>query len=148
MPYYRVSLQHNDSYAFRGDPALTDNQRIHQELVPDMSGEVRSEPRRCAVCGALTSKWNEPLSELVIKKRTFDLSITYDGVLIASQRLKSIYDRNDLSGLVFRPLPHDPMFLAVYASRLVEFDFTRRNTRFIAHCSQCGQYESVEMAPV
>jgi hypothetical protein len=35
------------------------------------------------------------------------------------------------------------MFLAVYASRLVEFDFTRRNTRFIAHCSQCGQYESV-----
>jgi hypothetical protein len=58
---FRVSLQHNDSYAFRAYPPLTEYQRVHQELVPDMSGATLPRAHRCETCGELTQKWEEPL---------------------------------------------------------------------------------------
>lgn len=133
----------NDSYAFRKYPRLTEIQRIHQALVPDMSGASHTEVRRCDVCGELTSKWDELLSHLIIRKRKYDISITYDGVLVVSQRFKSIYEASGLAGLVFRQLPNDPEYFAVTAERVVEFDAERRQTRFIKRCSHCGHYESV-----
>lgn len=143
MTTFRFSLLHNDSYAFRADVPLNQHQRVNQQIAPDMSGASRMGVRRCEVCGELTSKWEEPLFDLIIKKRRLDISITYDGVLIASPRFKSIYEANDLSGLVFRQLPNDPDFFAVYALKMVEFDAGRRKTRFITPCPRCGRFESV-----
>jgi hypothetical protein len=48
----RFSLQWNDTYAFRDFPALTEYQRVHQRLIPDMSGRLRPGVRRCEECGA------------------------------------------------------------------------------------------------
>jgi hypothetical protein len=138
-----IDGQDNDSYAFRTYPKLNQYQRIHQELVPDLSGPSRLEVHRCESCSELTSKWDEPLLGLVIKKRRWDLSITYDGVLIASQRFKTMYDANDLSGLVFHSLPDDHDFFAIRAVKVVEFDADRRQTRFINPCPRCGRFESV-----
>lgn len=135
--------QDNDSYAFREYPSLTDNQRIHQEIVPDMSGASRPGLHRCDLCGKLMAKADEPLSGLVIKKRKYDVSCTYDGIDIVSQRFKTVYEVEHLSGLVFRQLPQDPAFFAIYASKIVEFDAERRETEFENLCARCGQYESV-----
>ncbi|MBL8821905.1 MAG: hypothetical protein JNJ77_04900 [Planctomycetia bacterium] len=143
MGIFRTSLQYNDTYAFRDYPPLTENQRTHQELVPDVSGASHPGIHRCEICGELTSKWEEPLLGLVIKKRKYDISITYDGVLIISQKFKSACSDNNLSGLVFRQLSNDADFFAVQASKTVEFDAERRKTRFIQPCNQCGRYESV-----
>ena len=143
MTIFRFSLQHNDSYAFRTCPPHSEHQRIYQELVPDMSGASRSEVHRCDACGELTSKWDEPLVGLVIKKRRLDISLTYDGVLIASHRFKSTYDANDLSGLVFRQLPDDRDFFAIHALKVIEFDAERRKTQFITPCPRCRIFESV-----
>ena len=133
----------NDSYAFRRYPALTEGQHIHQEVVPDMSGASRPRVHRCEVCGELTQKWEEPLLGLVIRKRKYDISITYDGVLVVSQRFKSIFEAARLSGLQFRALPDDAEFYAAYAPKIVEFDAERRKTRFIKPCQRCGRFESV-----
>ena len=138
-----VDGQDNDSYAFRNYPPLNNYQRIHQKLTPDMSGAIYQVVHRCESCGELTSKWNEPLINLFIKKRRFDISITYDGVLIASQRFKTIYDANHLLGLIFHQLPVDGEFFAIHALKVVEFDAERRKTRFINPCPRCGRFESV-----
>ncbi len=143
MKAFRVSLRHNDTYAFRDSPVLTDYQRVYQGLVPDMSEAAHLSVHRCGKCGELTKKWDEPLSGLVIKNRKYDTSITYDGVVIVSQMFKSIYTAKNLSGLVFRQLPDDNHFFAVHAGRAVRFDHERRKTRLINRCSQCGRYESV-----
>lgn len=143
MGIFRASLQHNESYAFREYPMLTKYQQVHQGLVPDISGASHPSIIRCDQCGELTSKWDEPLSGLVIKKRKYDVSVTYDGVLIVSERFKLIYAENELSGLEFRQLPDDSPFFSVLAARAVEFDAERRKTEFTSHCSQCGCYESV-----
>ncbi len=140
---YRFSLQYNDSYTFRSYPELTANQRVHQEIVPDMSGESRPGLRRCAACGELLDKWQESLSGLVLKKRQLDISCTYDGVTVVSDRFKAAYESAGLSGLTFRQLPDDPEFFAIRPERVVEYDAGRRGTRFINPCPQCGRYESV-----
>ena len=143
MNWFRLSLQRNDSFAFREHPRSTEYQCIHQELVPDMSGTVRSGARRCDTCGELIAKWEEPLTGLVVKCRRHDISVTYDGIVVATVRFKSIYERQKLLGLKFRQLPDDPSFFAVYATRAVQFDAERRKTRFIDRCAECGHFESV-----
>jgi hypothetical protein len=140
---FRASIQHNDTHALRTHPVLTENQRVHQELVPDMSGTSHEGIHRCDRCGELTSKWDEPLSGVIIKKRKYDLSLTYDGIPISSDLFRSVYAENNLSGLKFRRLPDDPKFFAIHATRTIEFDAGRRRTRFINHCQYCGRYESV-----
>jgi hypothetical protein len=143
MALYLFSLQDNDSYAFRMYPRLTDYQQIHQELVPDFSGEAVAGAHRCAACGELLNKWEETLSGLVVKKRRYDIASTYDGVDVVSRRFKSTFEKAGLTGLVFRQLPDDPTFFATGATRAVLFDSERRKTRFVGPCAKCGRYESV-----
>jgi ribosomal protein S14 len=138
-----VDCQFNDSYAFREYPSLTEYQRIHQPILPDMSGPSRAQARRCEVCGELLDKWNEPLDGLVLTKRRYDISVTYDGVDVVSTRFRTLYEEHELSGLEFRQLPDDPSFFAIHATRTVEFDAERRQTRFENKCSECGHYKSV-----
>jgi len=143
MTAYIVDGQDNDSYAFRERSVLTEYQKIHQELIPDMSGAARAGVRRCEACGELLAKWEESLEGLVIEKKNYDISATYDGVDVVSEVFKTAYEENGLSGLTFRPLPDSPSFYAIQATRVVEFDAERRGTRFENQCSSCGRYESV-----
>lgn len=140
---FKFSLQYNDSYAFRDCPELTEYQMIHQEIVPDMSGEPHAGLRRCEACGELLDKWNEPLIGLKIKRRKYDISYTYDCMAVVSQRFKDVVETESLSGLVFRPLPDDPGFYAILAEPVVMFDAERRGTTFKNQCPVCGRYEEV-----
>lgn len=143
MDVYCLDGQRNDSYAFREYPKLTEFQRVHQDIVPDMSGNSRTGFQRCEACGELLDKWNEPLVGLVVKNRRYDFSSTYDGIRTVSQRFKSAYESAGLTGLIFRQLPDDPEFFAIRPERAVEYDAERRGTRFIKPCAHCGCYESV-----
>jgi hypothetical protein len=143
MTAFCVFEQFNDSYAFRIYPRLTAHQQIHQENLPDMSGASRPGVQRCGACGELLNKWNDPLAGLVLKKRQYDISSTYDGVVVVSEAFKTVYETEHLSGLSFRPLPDDPGFYAITAGRIVEYDAERRQTLFVKRCHICNQFESV-----
>lgn len=139
-------MQFNDSYAFRGRPVesrLGQASEIEQTLIPSMTGKPFAGVRRCAQCGDLLSKWSESLAGLVLARRRYDLSITYDGIVIASHRFRSLCQDSGLTGLQFKPLPDDPDFVHVVATIIVPFDSVRRGTRFIRQCAVCGMYESV-----
>ena len=143
MTFFRVSLQSNDTYAFRDQPSLNANQRLHQGLIPDMSGASNDDVRRCRECHELIDKWNESLLRLVVNDRHYDLSLTYDGILVASNRFAEIYNTTGLEGLLIRQLPSDPEFNLVKATRAVCFDYVKRKTRFGNRCPLCGLYDSV-----
>ncbi len=143
MRAYCIFGPDNDSYAFCDQPRLTKNQRMHQAIVPDFSGTSRHGLRRCSACGGLLAKWDEPLRGLTLRKRKYDISETYDGVTVVSERFKSVYAVSGLSGLSFRQLANDAEFFAVQAVRIVLFDSERRSTRFLAFCSTCKRYASV-----
>ncbi len=143
MRAYSVYGQDNDSYAFRDYPPVTENQRIYQEIAPDMSAASRPELRRCKACGEILDKWAEPLSNLVVKKRKYDIGSTYDGMTIVTTRFKDAYEAASLSGLEFRQLPNDAGFFAIRPHKWVVFDAERRKTRFINACPECHRFESV-----
>jgi hypothetical protein len=131
------------AYAFREPPPKSAYPPIHQALVPDMSGRSHPGVRRCEECGELLAKWEEPLGDLVLKKKRFDIGATYDGVDLVSSRFKAVYEENRLIGLDFRPLPKVPAFFAVLPTRVVAYDAERTKTQFIKPCSRCGRFESV-----
>jgi hypothetical protein len=146
---FAVSCQDNDSYAFRPEPEgarRTRAYKLQQSVVPDMSANPYPGPRRCSKCGELLAKEKEPLYGLVIKRRRFDISTTYDGIDIASPAFKSIYESHGLTGLEFIPLPDDPHFFQIRAKRIVKFDAERVGTKFTNQCPLCGRYESVVVA--
>jgi hypothetical protein len=89
------------------------------------------------------AKWDESLHGLTLRKRRYDISETYDGVTVVTQRFKSVYMVGGLSGLSFRQLSNDTEYFAIQAVRSVPFDAERRRTRFLGLCPTCKRYESV-----
>jgi len=104
----------------------------------------RPDVRRCAACGELLDKWNESLTRLRVRgRRKFDISATYDGVLVVSHRFRGACEANALTGLEFTSLPRDPDFSAINSPDVVQFDAERAHTQFINRCSTCGRYKEV-----
>jgi hypothetical protein len=120
---YIVDSHDNDSCAFGDDVALL----------------------RCRKCGELLAKWDEPLDGLRITRRTLDLSVTYDGIEIASAAFQRVVTVNRLSGLKFVPLPDDPKFFQVIATHLVPVDARKSGVEYDKQCRKCGRYESVTL---
>lgn len=143
MSFYRLSFRYNDTYAFRERPFLTRNQHIHQEIVPDMSGSVNQIASRCKKCGELLDKQNQSLVGLQISKRKFDISKTYDGIMIASKRFRKSYVDNGLTGLIFTIIPDDHEFYSMHTTRRVKYDSKQRETEFFDECPFCNQYKSI-----
>lgn len=101
----------------------------------------REDVRRCASCGLLLDKWQEDLPGEALKRLRFDVSYSYDGVLVVSRRFRDLYEGSQMKGLEWIPL--GSRHFAVRAAQVVTFDAKRRGTRFINRCQVCGQYESV-----
>ena len=102
----------------------------------------RADLRRCAVCNQLLNKWEEDLASVPITKTPrYNFSYSYDGVLVATRRVKELIEGEGLVGMTFRPLQRD--LFAARPSAVVAFDAKGRGTRFENKCDTCVSYESV-----
>ncbi len=97
--------------------------------------------RRCSHCGELLER---PffLPNFQLKKKR-DVSATYDGYTVVSQRFVDTWRECCGEGLVFTELPTENGYFLVDADRIVEFDAKRRKTRFEKHKSCCNRYSAV-----
>lgn len=100
---------------------------------------------RCA-CGLHNDKWKHVPLCLQLMKKGLDVSTTYDGAKIVSQRVHQLYVDEGWTGLEFRPLPMEPGYFQIIATTSVTFDAIRRKTRFIDPCPSCGRFRSVSGA--
>ena len=102
----------------------------------------RQDVDRCPSCGALIRKWQEDLSAITIKRKLrYDVSYSYDGVLVVSPRFVDTYEAEGMTGLAFTELQRG--YRAIMATRIVAFDAAARQTRFEGKCAVCGIHESV-----
>ena len=101
----------------------------------------REDVQRCTSCGLLAAKWEESLSEVRIPRLRFDISCSYDGILVVSSRFRDLYEAVNMTGLDFVPLASG--FFSIRATQFVQFDAKKRGTRFVDKCPTCDQYESV-----
>lgn len=145
-PIWRVMAHHNGSFAFREAPTglrgAWDND-LTQSLIPDFSGKPFPDANFCPTCGVILDKWKTPLNRLRIKNRNPDLSITYDGRKIASQKFVDCCRQAGLVGIEFVPLPDDPDFFALYVARILPMDEVIGQAHFTNCCPDCGKYEDV-----
>lgn len=96
---------------------------------------------RCPVCGELLQRPRLVAAFRLGKKR--DVSATYDGYNVVSQRFVDEWQRIGGDGLEFAPLAEEPGYFVIDANQEVGFDFERRKTRFEKHRPCCGRYHSV-----
>jgi hypothetical protein len=102
----------------------------------------RLDVTRCVSCGELTKKWEEDLSSVPIPDRgSYDVSYSYDGVLVVSTRFREVVELEGIAGVEFRPLQAG-LFSAASVT-VVPFDAKARETRFENRCPNCRRYESV-----
>lgn len=145
MASYDISAQFNNSYAFHFYPTRRDYERLHVPTEFDAIRKPGDDTPRCESCWKILHKWEAPLTGFVVKKRQYDISATYDGIVVVSNKFKSIYESSGLTGLGFKPLPSDPAFFAILPTRTVAYDVEKRkpNLRMLLLCPVCGQYDAV-----
>jgi len=94
---------------------------------------------RCGTCG-LPMDREVANPTFVLRDRRWDLSYTYDGYCIVSERFHAALGDQDA---IYRALPSEPDFFVLSSDRFVDFDAERRGTRFEDRCDECGRYRSV-----
>lgn len=99
-------------------------------------------PATCPTCGRKTDA-NYINPRFKAKRRTWDISQTSDGYVIASARFRQFCEKQDYQGVAFDTLPNDQEFFILRLSNLVPFDAERRETRFEDPCPKCKAFYSV-----
>jgi len=96
----------------------------------------------CAVCKSKLRRdvWNADFS---LKKTQYDLSITYDGFYIASEKFRALIDQPGRAGVSFRLLPSKKKYLdnfyLVDLNNVVSVDIERAQPEIGPECGACGQ---------
>lgn len=95
----------------------------------------------CSNCGnRIEMRLNE---EFILNKRNFDISYTYDGYLIVSEKLKEWLETSFDESLNFHHIRKDSNFYWLEVLNTLEFDVKKRKTKMIDKCSVCGNYAEV-----
>lgn len=100
----------------------------------------------CPGCLLPRDKWSLPLQGKRIRKRTLDISSTYDGFRVASQRFVEEYRKHNLVGLQFLVLPDDPQFAVVYPTHVVPLDVEQTHLEFEDRCPVCGEWDTIVLS--
>ena len=96
----------------------------------------------CSKCGYRTD-FEYINKKFRVKRRTNDISYTYDGYCIVSLKFKEACERAHLKGVQFTKLPGDKEYFHLKSNCIIEFDTASRKTRFENKCELCGNYESI-----
>lgn len=96
----------------------------------------------CPTCGRKTdSEYVNP--NFKAKRRTWDISATYDGYHLVSTRFREFCQKQGYDGVTFVPLPADTGYFVLRLANVLPFDSLRRRTRFEDPCPTCGGFYNV-----
>jgi hypothetical protein len=79
-------------------------------------------------------------------KKKFDMSVTYDGFTIISEKFRMFCLENNYEGLEFLPLKKEIGFFWFKINNILLFDFESRKTKFSDYNEQNSKYASVHGA--
>lgn len=96
----------------------------------------------CPECNSCIDQNFVP-TNLKMKRKTYEVSCTYDNRMIVSQRFKDFCLQHSFEGTMFKLVNEKARLYLLESDREVSFDPERGQTRFENLCESCGQYESV-----
>ncbi len=94
----------------------------------------------CPVCGLVDDpRWMNP--RLRMRRRRFDVSSTYDGRNIVSERFRAL--TASAPGIRFIALPNDPDFFVPVVDAVVEMNIEARPPKLSDQCEACGRWTQI-----
>jgi hypothetical protein len=117
---YNLSCPDNDSYMFSDTDII----------------------EKCASCNYKIDflKYNP---DYFAKKLVLDVSATYDGFCVFSQKFRDFCLRKNFENVEFQRFSKLKSYYNIVVNNVVTFDSERRKTRFLEKCLTCGNYESI-----
>ncbi len=100
----------------------------------------------CTDCGSVVDRGYTPRT-LHLDKCVYDLSSTYDGHDITSQKFKDFCQRWKIPDLNFVKVNEAPSLYELRPRLILAVDVERSGVEFEDRCQTCGQYESVTGPP-
>jgi len=82
-------------------------------------------------------------SSYQFKKKKYNISSTYDGFKIVSEKFRQFCEREKYQGLEFVKLPKSSGFYWFKIHNIVEYDAGARKTQFINYNKECKGYEQI-----
>nr|WP_319998177.1 hypothetical protein [uncultured Draconibacterium sp.] len=101
----------------------------------------REYPIVCGSCGY-------PLKQVVcaefkLNKRNMDVSYTWDGYLIVSERFVKFCNEQGYSNASFEKLQKEPQFYWFNVEETIALDYKKRGVQFLNLCKECNNYAEV-----
>ena len=127
MNYYRVHSRDNDTCFYY-----------------DKDEQVQLE--YCPTCGVLTNREKAREQSIAIyrKKGKYLMSDTWDGETIVSERFVEIYNKYNLKGLDFIPLPKSPHYFLLRCNNIVRYDYDYNTNLYMKDkCPTCNQWYEI-----
>ena len=86
---------------------------------------------------------NQVSSSFQFKKKKYNISSTYEGFKIVSEKFKQFCEKEKYRGLEFVVLPKSHGFYWFKINNIVEYDVDARKTQFINYNKECNGYEEI-----
>jgi len=98
---------------------------------------------RCPACNVALNKYELDFSQVEIHTGRWDVSATYDGFTIVSQRFAAVCAEHEFKGYSLQPLGKGGfVFLS---ERVLRVDVERSRLRFDEYCKSCERFNSAAM---
>ena len=94
---------------------------------------------RCNVCGVVRD-FDQVNCDFKVTKKKFDFSYTYDNRCVVSKVFMEYFTSNGIQDLQFKSISSTNLFYLFIPTKIVEYDFIKRKTRFENFCNTCGRY--------
>jgi hypothetical protein len=108
--------------------------------------ELKSPLFCCQLCGSKLSRAIDSPS-FYLKKKSYDVSSTYDGFLIGSEKFVSLITQLAPGSFIAREVPFDKRYTTRYwmleFKHVVKIDRSRALPEFGPVCAQCGQHTHI-----
>ena len=140
---YKLSGHDNDSYMLGEETrkALTDEERQYFDWRFVKDGNQH--PATCPKCGRkLDADYVDPNFRLC--KKSMDISSTYDGYTIVSEKFRLFCKSQAISGIEFIGLPMQTEHYRLVVRNIIEIDKTNSvGIRYLYYCDRCRSYAGV-----
>lgn len=97
----------------------------------------------CEVIDFVNNRENYVTEKFRVKRANFNLSYTYDGGTIVSQKFRDFCLRNKYSTLKFYQLKKQKNLYLLKCTKIIAYDIEQRQTRFEEFQPDCQMYNSI-----